>query len=95
MKLNVFFSNAAGVSQCIDTFTSGCDDVTKAVIRYSLQQYTSTVLDDACDITPETLDSAPNLSLVDCLETITSRQINNTEDACNAIGDYADCVAYV
>lgn len=80
------------MSQCIDTFTSGCDDTTKALIRYNIQQYTSAVLNDQCDITPESLDEAPSLSILDCLEVITSRQINDTEDACNAIEDYSDCV---
>lgn len=80
------------VSQCIDTFVSGCDDYMKAIVRYNLQQYTSTVLGDECDIISDELDAVPAFSLVDCLEVITSKQINTTEDACNAVADYSDCV---
>ena len=86
------FSNAAQVSECIDTFVAGCDDATKALVRYNVEQYTSTVLNNECDITSDALDAVPSLSLLDCLEVITSSQINTTEDSCNAVGDYDECV---
>lgn len=82
------------MSQCIDSLLANCDDSTKAIARYDIELYQSMVLGDECDITSDALDAVPEVSLVECMEVMTSRQINNTEDVCNAVGDYVDCVRY-
>lgn len=80
------------VSECIDDILAGCDDSYKAIARWDIAMYTSTFLGGQCSIISDQLNALPETSLVLCMEVLENRAYNTSEDVCDAIGDYVECV---